>query len=69
MNVFIKVCFGFFLLALIGVGIAVLKNWEKLFGAHPDLAHESSGGAMYSKAQFIIVWLIALKALLVVILY
>ena len=69
MNLIIRLCFGFFLLVLIGMGIAVLKNWEKLFGAHPDLAHESSGGATYSKAQFIVVWVIAVKALLLVILY
>lgn len=65
METSIRLCFAFFLLVLIAAGITILKNWDKLFGPHPDLKHESSGGATYSKAQFIVVWVIAIKALLI----
>lgn len=67
MELIIRLCFGCFLLVLIGAGVAILKNWDKLFGPHPDLKHESSGGANYSKMQFMIVWIIAIKALVIVI--
>ena len=67
MEATIRLCFAFFLLVVIGAGIVILRSWDKLFGPHPDLKHESSGGANYSKMQFIVVWVIAIKALLIVI--
>ena len=41
------------LLVMIAAGIAILRNWEKLFGLHPDLKNEGSGAATLSKTQFI----------------
>ncbi len=63
MILLIKCCFGFMLLVMTAAGIAILRNWEKLFGLHPDLKNEGSGAATLSKTQFIIVWILAIKVL------
>lgn len=51
LRIFFFLCFC----GTIAAGLAVLKNYEKLFGRDPNVAGETSSARSYSKVQVLVV--------------
>jgi hypothetical protein len=53
---FIRIVFtSLFILTLLG-GAYLFRNYQKLFGADPDMPSENSSARAYSKVQVFSVW-------------
>ncbi len=57
---FIRIVAAVVFIAILLSGIYVAKNYQKLFGADPDVPSENPSARAYGKVQVFTVWLIAL---------
>jgi hypothetical protein len=53
----IRTCFTLLFLATLSVGAYLLKNFDRLFGADPDMPSENSSSRTYTKLQVFVVWM------------
>ncbi len=59
-----KYIFGFGLLVVLFAGIYAFKNFKKWCGPDADIPSETDSARLYNKSQFILIWLLAMKLML-----
>jgi hypothetical protein len=53
------------LIATLGGGVYLAKNFESLFGVDPNLPSENESARFYTKTEVFLVWVSAVKLFLV----
>ena len=56
----IRIIFALLFFGMLGSGIYLFRNFERLFGANPDLPSENASARTYAKVAIVLVWLHAL---------
>jgi hypothetical protein len=64
-----RTIFFFGLIALLGGGVYLARNYERVFGADGSIPSESESARFYTKTEVFLVWASAVKVCLVVIFF
>ena len=52
----VRIVFGVLFIGTLVAGFFLFKNFEKLFGADPDVPGDNVGARGLNKVQFILIW-------------
>lgn len=61
----IRIVFICCLIATLGGGVYLAKNFERLFGADPNVPSENESARFYTKTEVFLVWASAVKLFVV----
>jgi hypothetical protein len=53
---FARVIFALLFIAILFVGVYLLRNYERFFGVDPTMPSENSSSRAYSKVQVFLLW-------------